>query len=171
MRRYPLILAAMCAAGSVRAQIGVGTGVTPETFGVGAEERKKEALPPVDPVALAASLAFDATTWTQLQVSTTAPQEMTRLLRKGYYRLELVQMTMLAKESSATFKAIEADREKGVKFRDIAAKRGVDYEALYERALAEDRRVEERYLPAVLSIRISTSPAAGKRPKPDTGPR
>jgi len=113
-------------------------------------EPKKEAKDPLPtPLALALSLAFDATTWARVGVSTSAPSvEMARLLRGGFYRLELLQLVQMADGSGRALTQLTARREKGEDLAKIAADLSLDLERIYEESLVKAADVE-RTLQAV----------------------
>lgn len=106
------------------------------------------------PLALAVSLAFDTTTWARVGVSTSAPSvEMSRMLRGGYYRLEIVQLVLMASESGKRLELLTARRDKGESLREIAKGLSIDYDRLYGRARDKGREVRRR-LRSLSSVRV-----------------
>lgn len=145
-------------AARAEAQVDVGAAVGPDVFGVGSGEAKKEGPASLLPLAMATSLAFDATTWAQIKLSSAPAQALTAMFYKGYYKLELIQLILLAKRSGGTLSDLVLEREKGAKLRDMAKRLGLDYDGLYDRALNLDREVEERLLPSIMTVAVSTVP-------------
>lgn len=111
----------------------------------------------VTPLTLALSLAFDATTWAQVGVSTSAPAaDMAELLARGYYRLELLQLTLLAKASGKRLLDLRTRRTKdGRTLRQLAEEAKVPYDGLLDEAhrLAEGVEARMKDLESVRSIR------------------
>lgn len=111
----------------------------------------------VTPLTLALSLAFDATTWAAVGVSTSAPSaDIAELLAKGYYRLELLQLTLLAKASGKRLLDMRTRRTKdGRTLRQLAAEAQVPYDGILDEANRLAEGVEERMkdLESVRSIR------------------
>lgn len=107
-------------------------------------ESKKEAKGPAStPLALALSLAFDATTWARVGVSTSAPSvEMARLLREGFYRLEVLQLVQMADGSGRELTQLTSRREKGEALAKIAADLSMDMDRIYEESLVKAAEVE-----------------------------
>lgn len=154
-------------AGGARAQADLGIAAGPDALF--SESRSSEtAGSAVSPLALAMSLAFDTTTWTTLKLSTssTPAVELSQLLRRGYYRLELCQMLLLAKSKALPLRGLILDREKGVRMREIAAKAGADFDAVYEESLALERKVGTRLMPSILTV---SSAGALDAPAPERG--
>lgn len=127
-----LALAAPC-----RAQVEAGVSAGPDLFlgGGGPPERSTGT-----PLALALSLCFDATTWTLIGVSTAAPAaELSALVERGYYKLELLLLIRLAERTGKTLAYLAARREKGEALRALAESLNADFDGLEDRALADDR--------------------------------
>lgn len=148
----------LAAAAPAAAQVEVGTGLGPESFLHG--ERGPSESMPILPLALATSLAFDATTWAQVQVSTVPAQDLTQLLRRGYYKLELLQAVLLASRAKVPLKEISTAHDKGKSMRELAKEKQLDFEALYEEALKLDRDVVERHLPSIMAVRVEKGEVA-----------
>lgn len=164
MRKASLVIfLAFAAAPSARAQVDVGTGIGPEQLGLG-DPRPSREKPSVLPLALAASLVWDATTWTRLELSTsTAPaEELTSLIQKGYYRLELLQIVLIAEKAGKPLSSVTELREKGKGLRELASSLGADFDSIYDRSLELDRRIEADILPSIMTV--SASGAKRKEP-------
>lgn len=101
------------------------------------------------PLALALDLAFGPTVWAEVKLSTSSTPkiELTRLVRQGYYKLELIQLIMLSAEGRKTLKETLERRKKGAKLVEIALAYRLDYDRLYESALAVEEIVDKQYLP------------------------
>lgn len=153
--RLLLLLALAAGPSLAAAQVEIGAAAGPESLPFG-ESKPKGASLFVEPLALAASLAFDATAWTRIGVSTSPARDLTRLLGKGFYRLELLQVLLMAHKSGTALQALAAEREKGERLRDMAGRLRLDYDALYDESLAFKRDVEGRLLPAVMTVSVST---------------
>lgn len=100
----------------------------------------------VTPLALAVALAFDATTWAAVGVSTSATAgEVAELLARGYYRLELLQMALIARDSGKRLLDLRTARTKdGKSLRALAVESRVPYDAVLDRATALADGVETR---------------------------
>ena len=148
-----LVVALSCLMGRAHAQVDVATAVGPDTFLSGGKG-KAEVRVVVSPLALAAGLAFDSASWAEIQISTssTPARELTGLQQKGYYKLELYQVILLAMQAKKPLAEIAKDREKGLRLREISKNLGQDYDELYSRSLALDKRVTEEFLPKILTV-------------------
>lgn len=137
-------LLALCAASS-RAQ-GVGLAIEAELPTISAKKKKpKEEAPPL---ALALNLAFGATVWAEVRISTDGPLvEMSRLVRQGYYKLELIELILMASQGRTTLKKTLEKRKKGASLAAIAADYHLDYDRIYESSLAVQEVVDQEYLP------------------------
>ena len=123
--------------------------------------RKKDRKPSVTRMGLAISLTFDTTTWAAVGVSTAAPAvELASFMRRGYYRLEILQLTLMARETERTLKDLMEMRTKGSGLREIAEELSLEYEPLYQRALEKARDAEKR-MKAVEAVLVS--PPEGKK--------
>ncbi|MBI5201188.1 MAG: hypothetical protein HY925_06350, partial [Elusimicrobia bacterium] len=134
----------LAAAAPAAAQVGVGTGIGPEAFLQG-DRVQRENLP-VLPIALAASLAFDATTWASIELSTVPARDLSNLFKRGYYKLELLQAVLVASKAKTTLKEIVAAHDKGKSMRELAHAKNLDFDAVYDEALKLDKRVVEEFL-------------------------
>ena len=127
------------------AQLEGGIGVTPDA-GMFALDAPGSTRPAVTPLALALSLAFDATTWAAVGVSTSAPAvDMSELLARGYYRLEIIQLTLLAQASGRRLLDLRTRRTKdGRSLRELAEEAKTPFEETLDRAEAMALLVEQR---------------------------
>jgi hypothetical protein len=143
MRLVLLLSAFFVLAAPGRAQVDVGASVGPEAFaGIGGAGVVRSTS---SPLALALSLCYDATTWTRIGVSTASPAaDLTSLALRGYYKLELVEMILLAVQSGKTLAYLTVRREKGETLRGLAESLSVGFDALEEQALKDDRLVALR---------------------------
>ena len=165
-----LLLLACLAASPASAQVDMGAGMGPDALLY--SERKRPPAPPVHPVALAASLAFDPETWARVHVSSVPARDLSALLRRGYYKLELLQLVLLAKGAGAKLEEIAAEHDKGSTLRQIAAARKLDFDSLYEEALRIDARVVDALLPSVMAVSSSGRPLPpSPAPKRSRAPR
>lgn len=163
--RSAALLLLLAAAGAARAQEApVGAPPMPEAP-TGPLEKKdaKSKPPPVTPLALSVSLAFSSGTWARVGVSTeSAPAELAGLIKRGLYRIELLQLVLLAEASGKPLSELAAERANGKKtLRELSKANGVEYETLYESALGKAREVERR-VESVL--RVEALPAEGSGP-------
>lgn len=144
-------LACFCAAGSVEpstAAISVAT----QTLSVEELAKIRSEAPAV---ALALDLALGATIWAEVKISTMGPvYELTRLSRQGYYKLELIQIVLLSAQGKTTLKKTLEKRKKGATLADIAKDYMLDYDELYEAALAIEEIVDRQYLPRLTEKRL-----------------
>ena len=100
------------------------------------------------PVALALDLAFGATIWAQVAVSTAGPIiDLSRMVREGYYKLEIIQLVLISAQAGRPLKEVLEKRKKGAKLARLAADYKLDYDKLYESALAIEELVDKEYLP------------------------
>lgn len=128
-----------------QAQLEGAVGVSPDA-GMFALDAPASTGPAVTQLALALSLAFDTTAWAAVGVSTSAPAfEMGELLARGYYRLEIIQMTMMAQASGKRLLDLRTRRTKdGRTLRQLAEETKTAYDETLDRAEALARGVEER---------------------------
>jgi len=146
-------------------------GAGPEAFGL--EEEKDRRPPPAAPLPLAVSLALDATAWARVGVSTAASADVAALMGRGYYRLEILQLALLAERSGKRLSELTQRRDKDESLRDIAKSLSVEFDEVYDRAQALARGVEARLerLDRVWAGRRSVAPPAGPlRPKEEHAP-
>ncbi|PIP84218.1 MAG: hypothetical protein COR54_05295 [Elusimicrobia bacterium CG22_combo_CG10-13_8_21_14_all_63_91] len=137
------IFALLCAC-SAGAQETLGLSADPALIGINKSGADRQA---VTELGLAVSLAFDATTWIEVGVSTPPVQAASLLIKKGHYRLELLQLVLIAKDSKGRLLDLTAKRAKGASLRSLAQEAGVDYDGVYVRAgrlaVEVDRRLKE----------------------------
>lgn len=127
---------------------------------------------PVTEMGLAVSLAFDATTWAAVGVSSPPARAASQLVRRGHYRLELLQLVLIAKDSGGRLLDLTAKRAKGASLRSLAEAGGLEYDAVYagaERLAVEvDRRLREN---ARVRSDAGPAPAETEGPAPDPAPK
>ncbi len=94
---------------------------------------------------LAISLSFSSSTWAAVGISTSAPHlDMAQLLRKKYYRLEVVQMILMAERSGKKLRELAKLHVKDKTLRSIAGDLGLEYDTVLEDAIAKVREIERR---------------------------
>jgi hypothetical protein len=99
-------------------------------------------------VAAAVENAFGPEFWTKVSVSSAGPAaDLGRMAREGCYKLEIIQLLLLAVESGKGLKDVLAKRKEGGKLPALAKGYGLDYDRLYEEALAVEEIVDRDYLP------------------------
>lgn len=110
--------------------------------------RKKKAKEEPAPLALALDLAFGATLWAQVRISTAGPvSDLTKLVGSGHYKLELIELVLMSAEGRRALKDTVKKRKEGAKLSEIAKDYRLDYEKIYEAALAVEELVDRDYLP------------------------
>ena len=109
-----------------------------------------ETLAPRDeprPMAQAISLAFGATFFVEVRISTMgAVTDLSRLAADGFYKRELITLLLIAGKGKAPLADLAARRRKGEPLRKLAEASGLDFDAVYESALAVEKDVDRRYL-------------------------
>ena len=137
-------LAALASPAAAQAEAGLG--VSPDGSMFSRLDASSSPVAARTPLALALSLAFDATTWAEVGVSTASPSgDMAELLARGYYRLEILQLTLLAKGSGKRLLDLRTRRTKdGKTLRELAEEAKVPYDGLLDRAEALALAVDER---------------------------
>lgn len=142
MVRLGLLTLLLAAAVPARAQGGADA----DSPLFSAVDRSSVPAAAVTPLTLALSLAFDATTWAAVGVSTAAPaSEMAELMARGYYRLELIQLTLLAQASGKRLLDLRTARTKdGKTLRELAEAAKTPYEDILDRAEVLAAGVEAR---------------------------
>lgn len=122
-----------------------------------AVDRSSASSSAVSPLSLALALAFDATTWAAVGVSTSAPAaDIAELMARGYYRLELLQLTLLARASGKRLLDLRTRRTKdGRTLRQLAEEAQVPYDDILDQAERLAAGVDERVkdLGSVASLR------------------
>jgi len=146
-----------------------GLGLGPDPALLSGTAAKKAAEPDMTPMAMGLSLVFDTTTWSEVKVSTADPARvMAKLLRQGCYRLEIIQLVLMARGSGKALAELTAKRKDGkTTLRDLSRELGIDYDPLVERArvLAAQVEAEMEYV-----SRIRTGPAASEEAPAAGGP-
>ncbi|MBI4386879.1 MAG: hypothetical protein HY551_05825 [Elusimicrobia bacterium] len=128
----------------------VGAMVGPDTFLSG--DREPPQKQPILPLALATSLAFDTTAWLELQISSATPAfDLSQMLRRGTYKLELFQLIILSRRSGVSLKKFVEAREKGKSLRSLAEEHQTDYDWVYDESLEMEKRIESFY-PRILTV-------------------
>jgi hypothetical protein len=136
-----IALLLLTSAGAASAQMVDGSQLFPEA------RREKKAKDEPAAVAQAVELAFGATTWAQVLVSTAGPViELSRLVREGFYKRELITLTLIAAKSKTPLFELVAARRKKAALSELSFSRGLDYDAIYESALAVEAIVDKQYL-------------------------
>ena len=106
-----------------------------------------ETLEP-EPVAQALDLAFGATVWAQVRISTNGPVvDLSRLVRGGFYKLELIDMVLICAEAGRPLQKAVQLRRKGTTLAAIAKDYGLDYDRVHVAALGVEEVVDREYLP------------------------
>lgn len=143
MARF-FLLTLLLAAAPARSQDVLGTPA--DSAVLSAVDRSSAPPAEVTPLSLALSLAFDATTWAAVGVSTASPAgDVAELMARGYYRLEILQLTLLAKASGKRLLDLRTRRTKdGLTLRRLAEEARVPYDALLDEAEALAAGVERR---------------------------
>ncbi|MBI5208952.1 MAG: hypothetical protein HY927_03160 [Elusimicrobia bacterium] len=138
--------ALLCWAGPAFAQEGVGLGLDLEHLGLVRKAKKDARRSP--PMALAVESVFGPEFWTKVGVSSAGPTaDLSRMVREGCYKLEILQLLMMSAESGRGLDAVLERRKKRAKLPAMAADLGLDYARLYEGALAVSEIVDREYLP------------------------
>ncbi len=140
-----LVLLAVLAAPAFAEDPSMGMAADPSLVGHAKPDRKQET---VSRIGLAVSLAFDATTWTSVGVSSAPAHAATNLIKQGHYRLELLQLVLIARDSGTRLLDLTKERAKGKKtLREMAVEANIDYDRLYSKSqklsLEVDRRLEQ----------------------------
>lgn len=106
------------------------------------------------PVAGAIDLALGATIWANVRVSTAgAALDITSLLGQGFYKREVIELVLLSAESRSGLFQNAEKRRKGEKLSEIAKDYKLDYDKVYEAALAVEELVDREYLPRLYKRR------------------
>lgn len=149
----------------LQAQVDVGAMVGPDTFLSGDKEPPQKQ--PILPLALATSLAFDTTAWLELQVSSVTPAfDLSGILRRGTYKLELFQLIILSRRSGVSLKKLIEAREKGKSLRSLAEEHQTDYDWVYDESLEMGKRIETFY-PRILTVSAGAPEKALSAPSHD----
>jgi hypothetical protein len=101
-----------------------------------------------EPLAQALDLAFGTSTWARVQISTAGPvADLSALVRGGFYKLELIELTLMSAQAGRPLRKAVERRRKGAKLSSIAKDYGLDYARVYDSALALQELVDREYLP------------------------
>ena len=145
MRRALLPSLLLLLAAPAAAQFGAGAGIGPDFAGERSTESASVERATSTPLALALSLSYDSSTWARIGVSTSAPAaDLGRFIARGFYKLELIEMIHIAEGSGKTLSYLSTRREKGEALRRIAESLSLDFDALYDQAVQEERLVSSR---------------------------
>lgn len=146
MARLGLLILLLAAARPAAAQDADAFNAAADSPLLAAVDRSSAPSAAVTPLSLALALAFDATTWAAVGVSTASPAgEVAELLARGYYRLEILQLTMLAEASGKRLLDLRTRRTKdGRTLRQLAEEAKVPYDGLLDRAEALAAEVDRR---------------------------
>jgi hypothetical protein len=109
-----------------------------------------ERKPNDEPVAYAQaiSLAFGTTFFAEVKISTNgAVVDLSRLAHEGFYKRELITLLLLCGKAKKPLQDAAAARKKGKTLRAIALSYGLDFDAVYDAALAVEEDVDRHYLP------------------------
>ena len=99
-------------------------------------------------MAQALDLAFGATVWAQVKISTNGQVvDLSRLARAGFYKLELIDMVLICAEAGRPLQKAAQMRRRGMTLAAIAKEYGLDYDRVHEAALAVEEVVDREYLP------------------------
>ena len=145
MRRAFLSSLFLLLAAPAGAQFSAGTGVGPDFMNERSSESAAVERATLTPLALALSLSYDSTTWAQVGVSTSAPAaDISRFVARGFYKVELIEMIRVAERAGKTLSYLSSRREKGETLRKIAESLSLDFDALYDQSVQDDRLVASR---------------------------
>jgi len=127
---------------SVQAQVGFGVQMDPSGFGSSKGDKKKDeskvapfveailqTLAPEDVAAITASTAAVKENWT-------------RVLNHGTYKLEMLQLILMAKESKKPLKELFRQRNQKIRLAQIAKNLGLSYDHIYEEALMWRKEID-----------------------------
>jgi len=135
----------LTAAVPAAAQTDLSFGPSPDWL---AGAQKDQERPEPEPLAQALDLAFGATVWARVKISTAGPvSDLTKLVAGGFYKLELIELVLICAETGRPLQKAVAKRRKGAKLAAIARDYGLDYDRIYESALAVQEVVDREYLP------------------------
>ncbi|MDD5656916.1 MAG: hypothetical protein PHF00_06635 [Elusimicrobia bacterium] len=138
------LAAALWLAAAPAAGQGVGVEPAPDLFSL----RRVPARTDPEPLAQALESAFGPATWARVQVSTAGPvADLSALVRGGFYKLELIELTLMSAQAGRPLRLAVEKRRKGAKLAALAKDYGLDYGRLYEAALAVQELVDREYLP------------------------
>jgi len=137
----------MTAALMIVLQACPATAAPPEPAAVFTPERKAKDEPA--PAAQAIALAFGATFFVEVKISTEgAVTDLSRLAHEGFYKRELITLLLISAKAKKSLRDVVALRKKKDQtLRVIATSYGLDYDKIYDAALAVEEVVDRDYLP------------------------
>lgn len=167
MARFPaaLLIAALTCAGVFAQPLepaGPALGADPASIKM--PEKPKEDRPPAPtPFSLAISLAFSSATCSAVGISTSTPHEdIARLLETKRYRLELIQLVLMAERSGKTAAYLDSRHKKDVTLRMLAEELKLDFDAIYDEAL-EIRRKAAAKAQEYARVRAGPAPSGEEK--------
>ncbi len=155
-----------------RAAVDVGAGLGPDMFAYRA--RRVPHQTPAHPIAMALEDLFGERLWESVEISTNGPAfDISHVMRRGYYKLEVIQLILMSVEAELTLAHAFKRREKGVPLSELAGSLGLDFEDIYEKSLAVQKRLDEEFLPwyregggaVELGVDSASNPSGETRPK------
>ena len=124
----------------------IGIGPNPELWS--SLYKRKHQRHAAEPTALALDMAFGEGVWSKVHTSTSgAVVDLSRLVRQGFYKLELIQVVMISLEAKVPLREVAAKRKKGAELAELAKEYKLDHDRLYEAALAMEEIVDREYWP------------------------
>jgi hypothetical protein len=120
------------------------------------------------PYAQAIEMALSSSTWAAVKLSTAPALELTQLMNRGYYRLELIELTLLAERANVPFGQVVKQRDKGKSLVELADQYRLDESELYTRALALRRRADA-FFPILKALQQGATTAV-EHPAHSTAP-
>lgn len=103
-------------------------GADPSLMGHGNEDTRPKGL---SRMGLAVSLVFDTTTWVAVGVSSDSAHAATRFIKSGHYRLELLQLVLIAQRSGGRLLDLTKKRGGGATLRSLAEAANLSYDEVY----------------------------------------
>lgn len=110
--------------------------------------KEYKAIEEPTPLAQALELAFGATFFAEVKISTANPvRELSRLNNSGFYKLELIELLLMSAKAKQPLDKAVSLRKKGETLSAIAVSYGLIYDDINEAALAVQEIVDRDYLP------------------------
>jgi hypothetical protein len=148
MRGVALLAVVLAAAAPSRAQLTPDLNHQDDAALIRALDKDKKAHDEPTAVAQSLALAFGATFFNEVRISTNGPViDLSRLSHEGFYKLELIELLLISSKAKKPLSELAAMRRKGKALRTIAFSSGVDYDKIYDSALAVQEIVDRDYLP------------------------
>jgi hypothetical protein len=123
-----------------------GEPISQESFEDAGRKRSPDEGPA--PVAQALDLAFGATVWASVHISTMgAVYDLSELSAQGFYERELIELVLIAAKSGQTLKTVCLKRLKGTHLSKIADDAHLSYAKIYDAAEAIQKAVDRDYRP------------------------